>query len=73
MHGAPQVITRRVMSDPMVPHEFPEVEVLVDGDVPDAVSLGGSMAEASAGGPGEEPLVGRLEDLENGSAVGWTD
>jgi hypothetical protein len=73
MHGAPQVITRRVMSDPMGQNEFPEVEVQVDGDVPDEVSLGGRVAEVSAAESGEEPMVGRLEDVENGSAVGWTD
>lgn len=43
------------------------------GDIPDEESFPVRGLDTSANQPHDEPLVGSLDDLENGSEVGWSD
>ncbi len=70
MRGARSVISHRGMGNPI--DETVETEVLLEGDVPDEEALDRRGLEA-APEPEEEPLVGSLEDVENGSVVGWSE
>lgn len=44
-----------------------------EGDRPDEELLVGQDFDTSAAEPEDEPLVGTIEDVENGSEVGWSD
>lgn len=55
------------------PNETSGREAGWQGDAPDEQGLVGRELEPASAEPEDEPLIGTIEDVENGSEVGWTE